>query len=154
MSFCSSVKGITPKILILCFVLIDSIILNLSCVWISKGGLVKSSVSQKCTFGDVCSTNEDLQNVWIQVECRVKSNDHSSLDVLRCPKGRAIFKETLPLTTVGSWPSGKGCWLGVLNQEVAVTNHSLNMNNNTRYLFAETIISVGLWPKFRFNCSS
>ena len=33
-SFCSLRKGITPKILMLCFVLINSVQLNLLCVWI------------------------------------------------------------------------------------------------------------------------
>ena len=33
-SFCSLIKGITPKIGMLCFVLINSVILNLLCVWI------------------------------------------------------------------------------------------------------------------------
>ena len=32
-SFCSLVKGITPKILTLCFVPINSVLLNLLCVW-------------------------------------------------------------------------------------------------------------------------
>ena len=35
MSFCSLIKVITPKIHMLCFVLINSVILNLSCVSIS-----------------------------------------------------------------------------------------------------------------------
>ena len=34
MSFCSLIKGITPKIRVLCFVLINSVLLNLLCVWI------------------------------------------------------------------------------------------------------------------------
>ena len=33
--FCSLVKGITPQICLLCFVLINSILWNLLCVWIS-----------------------------------------------------------------------------------------------------------------------
>ena len=33
MSFCSLIKGITPKINLLCFVLMSSIHVNLSCVW-------------------------------------------------------------------------------------------------------------------------
>ena len=34
MSFCSLTKGITPKTHMLCFVLINSVLLNLLCVWI------------------------------------------------------------------------------------------------------------------------
>ena len=34
MSFCSLIKGITPKIHRLCFFLLNSVILNLLCVWI------------------------------------------------------------------------------------------------------------------------
>ena len=33
MSFCSLIKGINPKIRMLCFVLINSVLLNLLCVW-------------------------------------------------------------------------------------------------------------------------
>ena len=33
-SFCRLIKGITPRMCMLCFVLINSIILNLLCVWI------------------------------------------------------------------------------------------------------------------------
>ena len=33
-SFCSLIKGITPEILMLCFVLISSVRLSLLCVWI------------------------------------------------------------------------------------------------------------------------
>ena len=32
--FCSLIKGITPKIRMLCFVLIHCVLLNLLCVWI------------------------------------------------------------------------------------------------------------------------
>ena len=35
MSFCGFIKGITPKIRLLFFVLMNSVLLNLSCVWIS-----------------------------------------------------------------------------------------------------------------------
>ena len=35
MSFCSLIKGITPKIRMVCFVLTNSVLLNLSCVWIA-----------------------------------------------------------------------------------------------------------------------
>ena len=34
MSFCSLIKEITPKIHMLCFVLINSVIFNISCVWV------------------------------------------------------------------------------------------------------------------------
>ena len=34
-SFCSLIKGITPRIRMLCFVLINNVIFNLLCVWIS-----------------------------------------------------------------------------------------------------------------------
>ena len=33
MSFCSLIKEVTPKIRMLCFVLINSVLLNLLCVW-------------------------------------------------------------------------------------------------------------------------
>ena len=33
-SFCSLIKGITLKVRMLCFVLINSVLLNLVCVWI------------------------------------------------------------------------------------------------------------------------
>ena len=44
MSFCSLVKGITPKIRMLCFVLINSVILNLLvlCVWVLNCSLIYS----------------------------------------------------------------------------------------------------------------
>ena len=41
-SFCSWIKGITLKICMLCFVLINSIILNLLCVWIFHFGISQS----------------------------------------------------------------------------------------------------------------
>ena len=42
--FCSLIKGITPKIRMLCFVLINSVLLNLLCVWI----LVQNASSHSC----------------------------------------------------------------------------------------------------------
>ena len=42
-SFCSLIKGITSTICMLCFALINSVLFNLSCVWISSTLLVRSS---------------------------------------------------------------------------------------------------------------
>ena len=36
MSFCSLIKGITPKVRTLCFVVVNSVRLNLLCVWIQS----------------------------------------------------------------------------------------------------------------------
>ena len=33
MSFCSLIKGVTPKISMLCFVITDSVLVNVLCVW-------------------------------------------------------------------------------------------------------------------------
>ena len=41
-SFCSLINGITPKIHMLCFVLINSVLLNLACVWIFLAKLSQS----------------------------------------------------------------------------------------------------------------
>ena len=47
MSFCSLIKGIAPKIRMLCFVLINSVILNVSCVWILTEMVVGEPVELK-----------------------------------------------------------------------------------------------------------
>ena len=42
MSFCSLTKGITPKICWFCLVLINSVLLNLLCVWSTESIMIIS----------------------------------------------------------------------------------------------------------------
>ena len=59
MSFCSLIKGITPKIRMLCFVLINSVILNLWCIWILRI-TVQSPSRFFPPFTDLCTTSRKV----------------------------------------------------------------------------------------------
>ena len=61
-SFCSLMKGITPKICRLCFFLINSVILNLLCAW-------ARSLCQKCRWQATAKLVYTLQLIlWLRIK--------------------------------------------------------------------------------------
>ena len=88
MSFCSWIKGMTLKIRMLCFVLINSILLNLLCIWILNNPASKiSHIHGSCQssnfarqqllaflFRSVSMTKTESQWASFHLHCKMKKS--------------------------------------------------------------------------------
>ena len=94
-SFCSLIKRITLKIRVLCFLLINSVLFNILCVWV----LLCSSCTQQ--LGGTCRQVQ-VCNKCVISENKIRSLTHVSSLQIRCTR----------VTNLSSLQTGLGQWHG------------------------------------------
>ena len=86
MSFCSLIKGITPKICRLCFDLVNSVLLNLLSVWISVLQSSEQGAGKRCGECDmsvclcICWSGVDVVKVYVIANLSVSESVREFLD--------------------------------------------------------------------------